>query len=276
MSGGQGMSPEEQRLAGYLKRAVPEPPVRLSPEEMIVQGPERSRKSYLMPALAAAAVVAIGVAIGAVATHHSATRPPAASPAADQSGGSPARTPSARPTASCQARGASIAVPNVVGMSIAQARATIENLGFVPVVSEQSSAAPAGAVIRQSPAPGAQLARGTMIDLIASSGSTVGGPAGPAATSGPASSARAAVPPDCPASGTSTAVPSGVNVTVPSVIGMRENQAIRELRAAGFTVAVHHESPAGPSVSAGEVWNQTPVYGSAAPRGTVVTLDVAT
>jgi hypothetical protein len=268
MSGGHGMSEqaqEEQRLAEYLKRAVPQPPAQLSPEEIALHGPERSRKAWAMPVLAAAAVVALGVAVGAVATHHPATRPPASSPAADQSGGSPAGTPSAQPTASCQPRDASIAVPNVVGMSIAQAEATIGNLGFVPVASERSSTAPAGAVIRQSPAPGAQLARGTVIDLIASSGSTAGGTAGPAATSGTASSPQAAVPPDCPTS-----------VTVPSVIGMRENQAIRELRAAGFTVTVHHESPAGPSVSAGEVWNQTPIYGSEAPRGTVVTLDVAT
>ena len=54
---------------------------------------ERSRKSWAMPILAAAAVVAIGVAVGAVATRHPVTRPPAASPAGDQESTGPAGAP---------------------------------------------------------------------------------------------------------------------------------------------------------------------------------------
>ena len=76
------------------------------------------------------------------------------------------------------------------------------------------------------------------------------GTAGPAAIAGTASSAQAAVPPDCL-----------VAVTVPSVIGMTELSAGQVLQTAGFSVDIFAEMPAGQSVPTGEVWSQTPAAG---------------
>ena len=51
------MTIEEQRLSELLKRSVPEPPFELSAGRVTVQHIDRSGRSWLMPVLAAAAVV---------------------------------------------------------------------------------------------------------------------------------------------------------------------------------------------------------------------------
>ena len=51
------MTMEEQRLSELLKRSVPEPPVELSADRVTVPHIDESRRSWLMPALGAAAVV---------------------------------------------------------------------------------------------------------------------------------------------------------------------------------------------------------------------------
>jgi hypothetical protein len=269
------MSPDEQRLAEYLKRAVPEPPVWLSPEEITVQQADRSRKSWAMPVLAAAAVVAIGVGIGAVATHHPATRPPASSSVADQGSTGPADAASAHPTPSCQARGASVTVPSVVGMNFTQAEQILVAAGFNVTVRTETpvgQSAPAGTVILQA-APGTQLPRGAVIELTVSAGS-----ANWRHFISKASSTQAAVPSDCPASATPSVVPTGAagaTVAVPSVIGMTELQAAQVLQTAGFNVDILAEMPVGRSVPTGEVWSQTPPAGGEVSRGTTITIDVA-
>jgi hypothetical protein len=85
------VNPEEQRLSGLLKRAVPEPPVELSAarvtDRSASQRPGRSRRPWLIPALAA---VTAGVAAAAtvIALPSSASRP-AASPLAASASGPP-------------------------------------------------------------------------------------------------------------------------------------------------------------------------------------------
>jgi hypothetical protein len=259
-----GMSEQEQRLAEYLKRAVPEPPTGLSPEEITVQHPERSRKSWAMPVLAAAAVVAIGVTIGAVATHHSTTRPPAASSVADQGSTASASTASAQPTPSCQVQGqgqgARVVVPGVVGMNIRQAVHVLTQAGFESITVFQPSSAPVGSVIKQYPAAGTQLRRGALIEMTASAAKAL--------------RARASLLPNCGPSATPSAIASGSAVTVPTVIGMTQLQAEQILQAAGFTVILHAKARAGQSVPAGEVWSQSVPGGAKAASGTTITLDV--
>jgi hypothetical protein len=264
------MSEQEQRLAEYLKRAVPEPLTGLSPEELTVPHPERSRKSWAMPVLAAAAVVAIGVTIGAVATHHSTTRPPAASSVADQGSTGPASTASAstasaQPTPSCQVQGqgqgARAVVPSVVGMNFRQAVHVLTQAGFESVTVMQPSTEPVGSVIKQYPAAGTQLRRGALIEMTASEAKALG-------TRG------TSLLPNCVPSATPSAIPSGSTVAVPSVIGMTQLQAEQILQAAGFTVILHAETRAGQSVPAGEVWSQSVPAGAKAPSGTTITLDV--
>jgi hypothetical protein len=65
------MTTEEQRLSELLKRSVPEPPLELSADRVTVPHIDRSRRSWLMPALAAAAVVLVaGAGVGLNATRH--------------------------------------------------------------------------------------------------------------------------------------------------------------------------------------------------------------
>jgi hypothetical protein len=65
------MTTEEQRLSELLKRSVPEPPFELSADRVTVQHIDRSRRSWLMPVLAAAAVVLVAAAgVGLKAMQH--------------------------------------------------------------------------------------------------------------------------------------------------------------------------------------------------------------
>ena len=76
---------EEQRLSELLKRSVPEPPVELSADRVTVRHVDRSRRSWLMPALAAAAVVLVaGAGVGLNATRHGSSASPASSSAPQQ------------------------------------------------------------------------------------------------------------------------------------------------------------------------------------------------
>jgi hypothetical protein len=73
------MTIEEQRLAELLKRTVPEPPFELSADRVTVRHVEASRRSWLMPVLAAGVVVLVaGAGVGLTAARHrSATSPSA-------------------------------------------------------------------------------------------------------------------------------------------------------------------------------------------------------
>ena len=91
------MSAEEQWLADLLKRTVPEPPRELSADEVTmrhVSRPHGVRSTWGLPALAASAMLIVGVGVG-VAAHQwsssvpSSPRPPFA-PATSQGAGQPA------------------------------------------------------------------------------------------------------------------------------------------------------------------------------------------
>jgi hypothetical protein len=65
------MTTEEQQLAELLKRSVPEPPFELSADRVTVRHADRPRRPWLLPALAAAAVVLVaGAGAGLKATRH--------------------------------------------------------------------------------------------------------------------------------------------------------------------------------------------------------------
>jgi len=79
------MTLEEQRLSELLKRSVPEPPVELSADRVTVRHVDQSRRSWLMPVLAAAAVVLVaGAGVGLNATRHGASASPGSSTAPQQ------------------------------------------------------------------------------------------------------------------------------------------------------------------------------------------------
>jgi hypothetical protein len=87
------MTTEEQRLAELLKQTVPEPPFELSADRVTVRHVDRSGRPWLIPALAAAAVVLVaGAGAGLKATQHPSPAAPAAPQHAQVASTAPAAT----------------------------------------------------------------------------------------------------------------------------------------------------------------------------------------
>jgi hypothetical protein len=87
------MTMEEQRLSELLKQSVPEPPRELSADRVTVRHIDRSRRSWLMPVLAAAAVVLVaGAGVGLNAAHHPSLTSPSVSSAQGKAQATPAST----------------------------------------------------------------------------------------------------------------------------------------------------------------------------------------
>ena len=268
------MSPEEQRLADLLKRSVPEPPREITYEEITVPHVHRSRHSWLMPTLAAAAVVVIGVTLGAVAHHSGGTT--SLQPAA--AGSTSATRPSASPSSTGCASGrpqAAVIVPNLIGEQFSVAQASLQAMGLEDMMSVgKAPIAGAPQVVRQSPAAGTKVPLGSVVWLY---NYGVGGPGpSPAATTPTDGPTGAAATGSCSPTPTSSGSggPWASNVVVPSVIGQTAIQAAATLQAAGFPVTmIARPGPkSGGPVPAGEVRSQTPTANTALPTGTVITL----
>jgi hypothetical protein len=262
------MSSEEERLARLLKRAVPEPPVQLSADEITTQSARPSARSWRLPALAAAAVAAIGVTVGLVAAQLPSSRG-AAVPLSVS--GSSAR-PSPQVGATCQGR--TVTVPNVVGETMDAAGAVIQDAGLNQgVYFAPSTREPAGIVLAESPTAGGRAVPGALIWLtIASAPSTsTAAPIDP----GWEPTAPPATPSPCQVV---TGTPAAADATrsVPNLVGMGSNQAIRNAQADGFTVTkVVTAAAASRPVPPGMVFAQVPVAGSRARPGSGIFLYVA-
>lgn len=194
-------------------------------------------------------------------------------------------------------------VPDLVGMDEVAARTAIAAAGFVvgEVGQEFDAAVSLSAVISQSPSGGAQAPRGGSIDLTISEGTeligvpdVVGmaqaeaekaladvGLAVALQTAPSGDGAPGAVISQSPESG--NAVDAGTLVTllvradtpiaVPNVVGMTQASAEKKLTDAGFDVRV--QTAESGTVQKGSVISQSPVAGSSAEAGAVVTLRVS-
>ena len=129
-----------------------------------------------------------------------------------------------------------VAVPNVVGMTEADAVAALQAVLLVPATSQASDpTVPAGSVIAQDPT-GGEAEQGSTVNL--------------AISTGPGEEA------------------------VPDVVGQKESSATSQLEKDGFTVTVTQAADL--TVPAGDVISQSPVGGSTAPPGSAVTIVVST
>jgi hypothetical protein len=262
------MSTEEQRLARLLKNVVPEPPVQLSADEITAPAAGSSARSWTSPALAAAAVVAIGVTVGLLAIHTSgpdrATTPLARS-------GTPAGS---SPQAGATCGGRTVTVPNVVGVTMDAAGAIIQQVGLNEgTYFAVSARVPPGTVMAQSLTAGSRAVPGAEVQLeIASAPSaSTAAPVDPAMvlTETPTPLSR------CQAVG-GTPAAANATVAVPNVVGMMADQATGEVRAAGFTATkVITAAPASRPVPPGTVFAQAPAPGSSARPGSGMILYVA-
>jgi PASTA domain len=265
------MSSEEERLARLLKRAVPEPPVQLSADQITTRSAGPSARSWMVPTLAAAAVAAIGVTVGLVAARHS------------PAGGSPAplalssASASASPQTGATCRGRTVSVPDVLGIGQDAAFAIMQdaglNAGVYYGVAPASARISPGLVSVQSLPAGSKAVPGALVWLeIASVPST--------STAAPIDPGFAPTAPPTPQSPCQVVVgtPAASNATesVPNLVGMAANQAYGAARAAGFSATiVATAAPASRSVPPGTVFAQLPAPGSAARPGSGMFLYVA-
>ena len=125
-------------------------------------------------------------------------------------------------------------VPEVIGMTEADARTRLAENDLEADVDRRPNERPEGVVFAQTPGAGTQVAEGETVELAVSSGA-----------------------PPAP---------------VPSVIGLREDEAVRTLENAGFEVKVQRVFAGAPP---GEVVEQEPRGGTEAARGSVVQLKVS-
>ncbi len=129
------------------------------------------------------------------------------------------------------------AVPDVVGKTRTEAEGIIQAAGFkVGKVEEKTDPeAPEGVVLSQDPKAGAQVTRGTAVNLVVSTGRE--------------------------------------KVTVPDVVGASRSQAARLLRAAGLEVGTVSEEVS--DKEAGLVIRQNPAAGAEVTKGSAVDLVVS-
>ncbi len=198
-------------------------------------------------------------------------------------------------------RPAKVLVPNVIHDQLGTASAVVQNAGLVPAVVDLPDTAPSGTVIRQSPAGGIRVDRGSKVTLTVSSGpgnttvplvigdtlpqakaavtaanlkvgrviqQTSTQPAGQVINSDPAPDATVGV-----GSKVALYVSSGpAKVAVPDVTTETQAEAKSNLNALGFKVNV---TPQTSTATPGTVINQTPAAGTLEPPGATVTIFVA-
>jgi len=129
-----------------------------------------------------------------------------------------------------------IEVPNVVGMTVAEARPELRGIGLSVLITKVASDEPVGTVLRQLPRASAEVREGARVTVTVSSG---------------------------PA-----------ELDVPDVTGLDEASAREQLEAAGFEVEVTDE-PTTDTAQDGLVVRQSPSAATARPTGGVVTIVVA-
>jgi eukaryotic-like serine/threonine-protein kinase len=131
--------------------------------------------------------------------------------------------------------GGTVAVPSVAGMSEADARSTLEGMGFSDIQrrDETSSDVPEGSVIRSEPAQGAEVDPGQTITLVVSSGEE--------------------------------------SVRVPRVEGLSEANAVGQIEAAGLVAQTSDETVNNPGQD-GLVLSQSPPQDQEVEAGSTVNI----
>jgi serine/threonine-protein kinase len=126
-------------------------------------------------------------------------------------------------------------VPRVVGLSFEEAVAELSRAGLRAERTEVFSARPTGEVVRQNPAPGADVVEGSVVQLRVSKGTET--------------------------------------VAVPDVLLQNQASATAELETAGFDVSV--STAPSDDVEEGLVASQDPEPGTDAPKGSTVSIVVS-
>ena len=217
----------------------------VSPAETVVQSPapvppglppDRGIGAGMLLAMVVFALVAAGVLAVLLLTHrgHSSTTTVVVTTGAATPGR--ATTPLASASASQRT------VPDLGGVSLPQARATLVALGLRAATTPVSSGKPAGTIVEQAPKPGAKLAKGSTVTLLVSaesasrttpaSGTTTGATA--AATTSP----ETTIAPTTTAAPTTAVPPPPQTASMPDVANQNEASAAQRLAQAGILASI--------------------------------------
>src|SRR5436190_7365500 len=194
----------------------------------------------------------------------------------DPSGG--AKVASGRVVALIVSKGpASVAVPNLAGMTEANAVAALTNAGLKADVFQVSSSQPAGKVIAQNPAAGNQASRGSSVRLNVSKGRTQ---TTTVVTTAPTTTA--VVPTTTSVTTTSgtttatiptrTATTAASRATLPDLVGGTLSDAVSSAKPAHVLVNSYPVQSADPG---GTVVAQIPKAGQAVKAGSAVRVNVS-
>jgi Serine/threonine protein kinase len=200
------------------------------------------------------------------------------------------------------AAGKTVAVKSVIGLTEAKARQTLEGQGFVVKTKLEANQKPVGTVFDQQPQEGEFRKTGTTVTIFVSDGAgsvkvpKVDGLSSTDATARlvkrgfvvtPVPEQSDTIPIDIvirtdPPAGKKLEPGSNVNlfvsagpapIVVPDVTGLDQNDALRQLQAAGFRVATTNEPSS--SVTAGRVIRSQPGGGEKAAKDSTVTIVVS-
>jgi membrane peptidoglycan carboxypeptidase len=148
--------------------------------------------------------------------------------------------PGEAPTKTCFIESDATRVPDVVNFSRKEAVKALERNGLAIVVEEEPSARPPGTVLAQSPAGGTRIAAGGTVTI-------------------------------------TIAIPPVKQVEVPSVLGLKRDQAVEALRNAGLNASVVTQTESNKKDAKrhkGRVWKQDPASGTKVDKGRVVVIFV--
>jgi serine/threonine-protein kinase len=133
-----------------------------------------------------------------------------------------------------------VAVPDVEGKTLEQARLALRRAGLVIEIRYVPSDQPSGTVVAQAQRAGTTATRGGHLLVTVSEGGSTSG---------------------------------GSLVTVPDVVGQDEASAQARLQSAGFA-AVVEDLPAGDPAEDGKVVDEQPAAGTKAPKGSQIIIYV--
>ena len=152
-------------------------------------------------------------------------------------------TPGTATTPLASASASRRSVPDLGGLPLPQARATLAALGLRAATTPVSSGKPAGTIVEQAPKPGAKLTRGSSVTLLVSAAppsttvpasSTTAGGATAAATTSPATTTTATTT----AASTTPVPPPPQTVSMPDVTNQNEASAAQRLAQAGILASI--------------------------------------
>lgn len=203
----------------------------------------------MLLALGAIALVAIGVLAAILLTHRdnptSTTVVVTNTPTAPQSTAATTPAPGA----------GRIVVPSLVGTSLAEAKAKLEQLGLTLATTSVTSGQPAGTIVDQAPKAGGKLAKRSVVTL---------------------SVARAATTVSTATTPTTTAAtnptPAPTSATMPDVSGQTEQAAVTSLNRAGILASLFFVPASDPL---GTVEQQAKPSGTTVPYHSHVQLNIS-